>query len=114
MHARLTSEVRGNHLTLAGMIDEHADLARLLEHAKDKQLVIDLGGVTFINLEDETGMLNVTCTAGLWQRFRRVVRLSNALVVRGILENVEGVLNLRADHVRALAMPTRSSSRDFR
>jgi error-prone DNA polymerase len=72
------------------------------------------GGVTFINLEDETGMLNVTCTPGLWQRFRRVVRLSNALVVRGILDNVEGVLNLRADHVTALAMPTRSASRDFR
>ena len=72
------------------------------------------GGITFINLEDETGMLNVTCTPGLWHRFRRVVRLSNALVVRGILENVEGVLNLRADHVAALAMPTRSASRDFR
>jgi error-prone DNA polymerase len=72
------------------------------------------GGVTFINLEDETGMLNVTCTPGLWLRFRKVVRLSNALVIRGILENVEGVLNLRADHVRALAMPTRSASRDFR
>jgi error-prone DNA polymerase len=43
-----------------------------------------------------------------------VVRLSNALVVRGVLENVEGVLNLRADHVAPLAMPTRSSSRDFR
>ncbi|GIJ68652.1 error-prone DNA polymerase [Virgisporangium ochraceum] len=72
------------------------------------------GGVTFINLEDETGMLNVTCTPGLWLRFRKVVRLSNALVIRGILESSEGVLNLRADHVRALAMPTRSSSRDFR
>ncbi|GAA0897634.1 error-prone DNA polymerase [Virgisporangium aurantiacum] len=72
------------------------------------------GGVTVINLEDETGMLNVTCTPGLWLRFRKVVRLSNALVIRGILENVEGVLNLRADHVQALAMPTRSASRDFR
>ena len=32
------------------------------------------GGITFINLEDETGMLNVTCSPGLWQRFRRVAR----------------------------------------
>ena len=62
----------------------------------------------------KTGMLNVTCTPGLWLRFRKVVRLSNALVIRGILESSEGVLNLRADHVQALAMPTRSSSRDFR
>ena len=29
------------------------------------------GGVTFVNLEDETGMLNVTCSEGLWARYRR-------------------------------------------
>jgi error-prone DNA polymerase len=27
-------------------------------------------GVTFVNLEDETGMLNVTCSPGLWLRYR--------------------------------------------
>ncbi|MEV4139545.1 error-prone DNA polymerase [Dactylosporangium sp. NPDC049742] len=71
-------------------------------------------GVTFINLEDETGMLNVTCTPGLWQRYRRVARTANAMVVRGVLEKVEGVLNLRADHLAALSLPIRSASRDFR
>ena len=71
-------------------------------------------GVTFINLEDETGMLNVTCSPGLWQRHRRVARTSNALVVRGILEKAEGVLNLRADHLAVLSVPVRPSSRDFR
>ncbi len=29
-------------------------------------------GVTFINLEDETGMLNVTCEPGLWHRYLKV------------------------------------------
>jgi error-prone DNA polymerase len=72
------------------------------------------GGITFMNLEDETGMLNVTCSPGLWQRHRRVARLSNAMVVRGILEKVEGVLNLRADHLAPLTLPTRTPSRDFR
>jgi error-prone DNA polymerase len=71
-------------------------------------------GVTFVNLEDETGMLNVTCTPGLWQRYRRVARTSNALIVRGILEKAEGVLNLRADHLAVLSLPVRPSSRDFR
>src|SRR5207248_4566583 len=33
-------------------------------------------GVTFINLEDETGMLNVTCSPGLWARYRKVARTS--------------------------------------
>jgi error-prone DNA polymerase len=72
------------------------------------------GGVTFVNLEDETGMLNVTCTQGLWQRYRRVARSENALIIRGVLEKAEGVLNLRADHVAPLALPTRTASRDFR
>jgi error-prone DNA polymerase len=71
-------------------------------------------GVTFINLEDETGMLNVTCSPGLWQRHRRLARMSSALVVRGILERVEGVVNLRADHLAPLTLPVRPGSRDFR
>lgn len=49
MHARMTCDVRGNHLTLAGAIDENAQLGRLLDHAKDGRLVLDLGGITFIN-----------------------------------------------------------------
>jgi len=72
------------------------------------------GGITFINLEDETGMLNVVCTPGLWQRYRRVARTSAALVVRGRLERVEGVVNLSADHLAPLVLPVRSPSRDFR
>jgi error-prone DNA polymerase len=71
-------------------------------------------GITFVNLEDETGMLNVTCSPGLWQRYRRVARMSSALVVRGILERVEGVVNLRADHLAPLTLPVRPGSRDFR
>jgi error-prone DNA polymerase len=72
------------------------------------------GGVTFINLEDETGMLNVTCSPGLWQRYRRVARTSGALVVRGRLEMAEGVINLRADRLDAITPPVTSASRDFR
>jgi error-prone DNA polymerase len=72
------------------------------------------GGVTFVNLEDETGMLNVTCSPGLWQRYRRVARTSSALIVRGRLEKAEGVLNLIADRLEAIAPPITPASRDFR
>jgi error-prone DNA polymerase len=72
------------------------------------------GGVTFVNLEDETGMLNVTCSPGLWLRYRKVARTSVALLVRGRLENVEGVLNLIADRLDALSPPVTPTSRDFR
>jgi error-prone DNA polymerase len=72
------------------------------------------GGVTFVNLEDETGMLNVTCSPGLWQKYRRVARTSAALIVRGRLEKAEGVLNLVADKLEGVTPPISPASRDFR
>ena len=71
-------------------------------------------GITFLNLEDETGMLNVVCSPGLWQRFRRVARTANAMVIRGRLELVDGVTNLVAEHLAPLRLPVKSPSRDFR
>ena len=63
------------------------------------------GGVTFLNLEDETGMLNVTCSEGLWHRYRTVALGSAALLVRGRLErSEEGVLNLVADRLTRLVL----------
>jgi error-prone DNA polymerase len=71
-------------------------------------------GVTFLNLEDETGMLNITCSPGLWRRYRRTARTSPALLVRGVLEKADGVINLNADRLTPLTVPVRSVSRDFR
>src|SRR5204862_7817829 len=71
-------------------------------------------GVTFVNLEDETGMLNVTCAPALWARYRKVARTSPALLVRGMLERADGVVNLNADRLTPLTVPVRSASRDFR
>jgi error-prone DNA polymerase len=71
-------------------------------------------GITFLNLEDETGMLNVVCSPGLWQRHRRVARTASAMLIRGRLELAEGVVSLAADHMAVLTLPVRSSSRDFR
>jgi anti-anti-sigma regulatory factor len=49
MQPRMSCEVRGNHLTVAGSIDEASNFVRLLDHAQDGRLVLDLGGITFIN-----------------------------------------------------------------
>ena len=73
------------------------------------------GGVTFLNLEDETGMLNVVCSEGLWARYRTVALGSAALLVRGRLErSPEGVLNLVADRLQKLPLAVPVKSRDFR
>ncbi|UYP17936.1 error-prone DNA polymerase [Rhodococcus sp. Z13] len=72
------------------------------------------GGVTFLNLEDETGMVNVVCSVGLWARYRAVAHTASALLVRGRLQNAEGVVTLLADHLEHLDLRMPSRSRDFR
>ncbi|WP_454043694.1 PHP domain-containing protein [Cellulosimicrobium sp. Marseille-Q8652] len=71
-------------------------------------------GVTFLSLEDETGILNVVCSAGLWRRFRKVARASAAMVVRGRLERADGATNLVAEHLAPLSLQVSTTSRDFR
>ncbi|MGZ4558313.1 MAG: helix-hairpin-helix domain-containing protein, partial [Mycobacteriaceae bacterium] len=72
------------------------------------------GGVTFLNLEDETGMVNVVCSQGLWARYRRVVRSAPALLIRGVVQNAEGAVTVVADHVQRMDLRVSSRSRDFR
>ena len=73
-------------------------------------------GTTFLNLEDETGLVNVVVSLGCWNRFRRVAREAPALVVRGRLERSEGVTNVVADRLDPLTLPASAihTSRDFR
>jgi error-prone DNA polymerase len=71
-------------------------------------------GTTFLNLEDETGLINVICSVGVWDRYRRAARSAPALLIRGMLERVEGVVNLIADRIEPLALGPAPRSRDFR
>ena len=87
------------------------EAAGLVTH---RQRPATAGGVTFLNLEDEHGLVNVICTQGVWLRYRRIARESPALIVRGILErSPEGVTNLLADAFEALQVGVAHTSRDF-
>ena len=46
---RISVDSQGDMLVIKGAIDEAAGLADLLDRARDHRLVLDLGGVTFIN-----------------------------------------------------------------
>jgi error-prone DNA polymerase len=72
------------------------------------------GGTTFINLEDETGLINVVCSRGCWTRYRVVARSAPALLIRGRLEKAEGVINVIAEKLEPLPVATSGRSRDFR
>ncbi|MEO6702406.1 MAG: error-prone DNA polymerase, partial [Jatrophihabitantaceae bacterium] len=71
-------------------------------------------GVTFINLEDEFGMINVICDPVVWQRHRIVARQAGGLLIRGMLERADGVVNVAAERIDRLELGIRTKSRDFR
>jgi error-prone DNA polymerase len=72
-------------------------------------------GVTFISLEDETGLINVIVSQGCWKRFRNIAINASALVVRGRIESVQGVVNIIAEHLSELKINVHGvRSRDFR
>lgn len=88
------------------------EVAGLVTH---RQRPATASGVTFINLEDEHGLVNIVCSVGVWNRYRRVVRDAPALIARGILErSPEGVTNLVADGFEDLRVGVQHKARDFR
>jgi anti-anti-sigma regulatory factor len=73
---RISIEPEGDVLVIKGAIDESADLTRLLERAAGRRLVLDLGGVTFINslgVRDWIRMQAGAQRAGIAVELRRVV-----------------------------------------
>ncbi|MDP8936182.1 MAG: error-prone DNA polymerase, partial [Actinomycetota bacterium] len=99
--AGLAGVPSGRRVTVAGIVTH-------------RQRPATAQGVVFVNLEDETGMLNVICSAPVWSRRRRTARASPALMVRGRLERAEGVTNLIAERIDALPLSvTAARSRDF-
>jgi error-prone DNA polymerase len=73
-------------------------------------------GTLFLNLEDETGLINIVCSKGAWAHYRRAARSAPALLIRGKLEKVDGVINVIADKITELSLTSGAlpKSRDFR
>ena len=71
-------------------------------------------GTTFLNLEDETGLVNVVVSKGCWQRYKQIAKGAPALLIRGRIEKEEGVINIVADKLEPLPVGAAPASRDFR
>lgn len=80
----LKSEEDGSRVRIAGVVTH-------------RQRPGTAGGVVFLGMEDETGLMNVLCSPPLWEKFRRVATTSRALWVRGIVQNATGAVTVVAD-----------------
>lgn len=88
--------------------------AELAARARDGQRVAVAGlvicrqrpgtakGFVFLTLEDETGMVNVVVTPKRFERQALLISTSPLLLVRGVLQIEQGVINVRGERFRAL------------
>ena len=98
----LLSCTDGDRITVAGVVThrQHPETAR---------------GAVFVNLEDETGHVNVVFSRGAWARWKLVARHAPALLIRGRLQLGQGTVSLTAERVEPLRVGTAvPASRDFR
>ncbi len=92
----------GDRVTVAGVVThrQHPETAR---------------GAVFVNLEDETGHVNVVFSRGAWARWKHVARHAPVLLIRGRVRKGQGAVSLDAERVEALVVGTAvPASRDFR
>jgi error-prone DNA polymerase len=59
-------------------------------------------GFVFLTLEDETGMVNVVVTPRRFEQQALLISTTPLLLVRGVLQIEQGVVNVRADYFRGL------------
>ncbi len=60
-------------------------------------------GFVFLTLEDETGLVNVIVNPQVYERNRRVIRSSPALVIEGVLQHEQGCIDVLARRFWPLA-----------
>jgi error-prone DNA polymerase len=60
-------------------------------------------GITFVTLEDETGIINLVIRQRTWERFYQVARRATAWIVRGTLESRQGVIHVVVDQLEPIS-----------
>lgn len=100
-------------ITDALALRKHGTRARVGGIITHRQRPGTARGVRFLNLEDETGLLNVVVLPQVWEAHYEIARKAVGVVIGGVLEFRDGVTNLvahRFEHWPVAGI----TSRDFR
>jgi error-prone DNA polymerase len=71
-------------------------------------------GLIFLTLEDETGYANIIVMPQVYEKYRQAVLEPRFIRVSGTVQNQDGIVHLKADHVAALTVSAaQMTSHDF-
>jgi len=70
-------------------------------------------GFVFLSMEDETGIMNAIVTPDTFDRYKFEVLGERFLIIDGALQNQDGVVSVKAEHIEALRAGAAASSHNF-
>jgi error-prone DNA polymerase len=73
-------------------------------------------GITFVTIEDETGVTNLIIRMGVWDKFYKIARTAPGYIAHGKLQIHEGIVHVLVSKLENLSqklMAMNSHSRDF-
>jgi error-prone DNA polymerase len=112
---RLTAQ---GAITTAALKDRrHGETVRIAGLVVGRQRPATASGVTFVTVEDETGVANVVVRKQLFEQSYAAARYAKILLVVGRLEKKGGVTHVLAEQLERLDVPGKrglnTRSRDF-
>ncbi|HJZ98494.1 MAG TPA: error-prone DNA polymerase [Candidatus Solibacter sp.] len=70
-------------------------------------------GFVFLSMEDETGIMNAIVTPATFDRFKFEVLAEPYLMIDGVLQNLDGVISVKAGRVVGMRQGAAAASHDF-
>ena len=70
-------------------------------------------GFVFLSMEDETGIMNAIVTPDTFDRYKFQVLGERFLIIDGVLQNLDGVISVKAEHIEGLSAGAAAGSHDF-
>jgi error-prone DNA polymerase len=70
-------------------------------------------GFVFLSMEDETGIMNAIITPPTFDRFKFEVLGEPFLIIKGVLQNLDGVISVKAAFIEGMRAGASAESHDF-
>ena len=70
-------------------------------------------GFVFLSMEDETGIMNAIITPQMFDRYKFPVLGEPFLLIEGVLQNLDGVISVKAGHIEGLPAGATAESHNF-
>src|SRR5579885_2100230 len=70
-------------------------------------------GFVFLSMEDETGIMNAIVTPPMFDRYKFEVLRDPFLLIEGVLQNLDGVISVKAGRIEGLAEGAAAESHNF-